>query len=287
MISEANIRQIKRDLESAGIDYLPLQQELIDHICTDIENNIKNGKDFKAAYLEIKQQYLSGQNLAELQNDTKNLLDYKSLFLKKMLIIVTIITVIGFSFKILRISGGNVIQFSTFLLLCVLFFKVGFYFFQDKRNPYLKKLYAICFFVLGMVLPVIYYIFSFQPGLSAPVVWLNILSYLLLSLVLGIYLLFPSRPNIFGITSETRMTDLLIALINICLATVTLFTRITDNFLVLHYLLFINLGVNIIFSIFYISIRQKFKNKLTSLLVVGSIIIHIYHLPFFIHQILN
>jgi hypothetical protein len=285
MISNADIQQIELDLKSVGVNYLPLQQELIDHICIDIESKMKVGKNFQEAYQDLKSQYIDSEKLIEIQDDTKNLLDYKSIFLKRILLIVSAITLVGFCFKTFRISGSNVIQFLSFQLLCILFFKVGYYFYQDKRQQNLKKLYAFCFYTIGLILPVAYFIYSFQSNMHVIATNLNMLSYLLLSLSLTLYFSSITELNIFGITNETRKIDISIAFINLGLALLSIIFQALNYFMSLKYLLIIILGINFLFAVYYLLIKQKFKNKLTSLLIISSIIIHIYHLPIFIRQI--
>lgn len=282
MISIENIKRIEYDLQRAGIDYVPLQQELLDHICIDVEQEMMNGSSFDSAYQIIKNQYIDNGNIIEIQNDTKNLLDYKSIFLKRVLIVVSIITIIGFLLKTFKISGSNWVQFISMLLIAVLFYKVGFYLFQDKRQKGLKVLCSMSLFFVGFCIPTAYFIFSFIPSLHVIATKLNMISYLLLSLSLTIYFTSNTQLNIFGSHEETRKTDLSITSVNLFLAILSNILWLGNYAIWLTYLLYIIIGLNLFLAIYYVLIKQKFKNKLISLLIISVIVIHLYHLPIFI-----
>jgi hypothetical protein len=285
MISIENIQLVEYDLQSAGIDYLPLKQELVDHICMDVEREIEKGRSFDLAYQNIKHQYIDNTNLIKVQSDAKNILDYKSIFLKRLLIAISIITIIGFWLKTFKISGSNCVQFISMLLIGILFYKVGFYLFQDKRQKGLKVVCSMSLFIVGFFLPTAYFIFSFLPSVHVIATKLNMISYLLLSLSLTIYFSSNTGLNIFGINAETRKTDLLIATINLSLAILSNILSLGNYSGGLKYLLFVIIGLNLFLAIYYLLIKQKFKNKLISLLIISAIIIHLYHLPIFIRGI--
>jgi len=285
MISPENIQQIQQDLTHAGIDYLPLQQELLDHICIDVESEIEAGKNFNLAYETIKHQYLDTVDLMEVQRDTINLLDYKSLSLKRIFLFVSAFTLIGFLLKTFKIPGSNWVQFFSMLFLAFLFSKIGFYFYQDKRQKHVKKIFSISFYIVAAILPVSYFIYSFLPNIQIIATRLNMISYMLLSLSLTAYFSSKAGLNILGVTMETRKIDFSIASINLFLSLIAFLFFIVHYSLGLKFLLFIIIGSNFFITIYYLLIKQRFKNRLISLLIISTIIIHLYHLPFFIRGI--
>jgi hypothetical protein len=287
MISLENIYLIENDIRSAGIDYLPLQQELVDHICMDVEREIDKGSSFDVAYQNIKNQYIDSQNIIEVQRDAKYLLDYKSIFLKRLLVIISIVTAIGFLLKTFKISGSNWIQFISMLLIGVLLCRVGYYLFQDKRQKGLKILHSLTLFIAGFFLPTAYLIFSFLPSVHVVATNLNMISYLLLSLSLTIYFSSETVLNIFGIKAETRKSDLFIASINLSLAILSNLLWWANYSVELKYLLYIIIGLNGFLAIYYLLIKRRFKNKLISLLIISVIIMHLYHLPVFIRGLFD
>jgi hypothetical protein len=285
MISPENIQQIQQDLTHAGIDYLPLQQELLDHICIDVEGEIEVGANFNQAYEKVKHQYLDTTDLIEVQRDTINLLDYQSLSLKRIFLFVSAVTLIGFLLKTFKIPGSNWVQFFSMLFLAFLFSKIGFYFYQDKRQKHVKKIFSISFYVVGAILPVSYFIYSFLPNIQIIATRLNMISYMLLSLSLTAYFSSKAGLNILGVTTETRKIDFSIASINLFLSLIAFIFFIAHYAFGLTCLLFIIIGSNFFITIYYLLIKQRFKNRLISLLIISAIIIHLYHLPFFIRGI--
>lgn len=278
MISEADIQQIKDDLINAGIEYSPLQQELIDHICSGIEIDMEKGGSFQSVYSTIKSSYIDGTNFSELQDDTKNLLDYKSSFLLKLLIGISVITFLGLLFKNFKISGGNIIQFVSFILLSFLLFKLGIYFFKDKRNPVRKKVISFSFFTISIALVLTYLIYCFKPNLQPIATSLNMFSYLLLALTLTIYFSFETEINIYGANAKTRRIDLLVSFLNLVFAITSLVFFQFNFYIGLKYMLFIIIVTNLIILVYHLLKKIRFRNRLTSLLIISSITIHIYHL---------
>ena len=123
MLADKDIQEVRNDLIKSGVNYMPLQDELVDHIISDTEKFMSAGKSFSSAYKEVKACVdFENVNFNEVQNDTKMLLDYKSRFLKGLMVLVSFITLIGFGFKLFKINGGSVIQLLSFLLLSVLSF---------------------------------------------------------------------------------------------------------------------------------------------------------------------
>ena len=51
--SPANISIILSKTSTTGIVYEPLQNKLVDHICSSVENEMEQGKNFIGAYQEV------------------------------------------------------------------------------------------------------------------------------------------------------------------------------------------------------------------------------------------
>lgn len=279
MITEKEIQVVRNDLARSGVDYIPLKDELVDHIVTDIEKFMLAGKNFVQAYNEAKA-YLDNANVdfIEVQSDTKALLDYKSRFLKILTISVLSITLIGFGFKFFKIDGGSMIQLLSFFLLSVLSFKFASHFYKDKRNEVRKKIVAVLYGIVGVILPLTYILFLFFPHYHIVATRLNMVNYLLLGLSVLAYLNIYQELNIFGIDRATRKADLFLIHINIVLAIVSLFLNIAGFQLALAYLLYGILGVNTVFGLFLIT-TYRFTNRLTSMFIVSVVTMHIYFLP--------
>ncbi len=279
MITEKEIQVVRNDLARSGIDYIPLQDELVDHIVADIEKFMIAGKNFGQAYNEAKA-YLDNAKVdfIEVQNDTKTLLDYKSRFLKILISSVFTITLIGFGFKFFKITGGSMIQLLSFFLLSVLSFRFASLFYKDKRNGIRKKTVALLYGIIGILLPITYILLQFLPHYHIVATRLNMISYLLLGLSVLAYLNSYQELNIFGIEQATRKADLSLIHINIVLAIASLFLHIAGFQLVLAYVLYAILGINTVFGL-HLIIAYRFTNRLTSMFIVSVVTMHIYFLP--------
>jgi hypothetical protein len=76
-LSLANIDQISRDVRSQEIIFSHLPDDLIDHICCDIEDEMGTGLPFTEAYRKVRQKMGSGRRLKEIQEETLYAVDLK------------------------------------------------------------------------------------------------------------------------------------------------------------------------------------------------------------------
>ncbi len=68
-LKKNQIRFIEVDLGKRGVHYPPLKEDLVDHICTEVENRMENGVRFKDAYNEALDLFLPAE-LSQIQNKT-------------------------------------------------------------------------------------------------------------------------------------------------------------------------------------------------------------------------
>jgi hypothetical protein len=71
-----NIDQISRDISRQEITFSHLLEDLIDHICCDVENEMQNGLNFNEAYHRVKQK-MGSRRIKEIQEETLYLVDTK------------------------------------------------------------------------------------------------------------------------------------------------------------------------------------------------------------------
>lgn len=75
-LSQDQVDFIAEDIRRRGIFLRGLQDDLLDHICCLIENNLGNAMDFRTAYEEVLKDF--GENgLQEIQDETTYLLTHK------------------------------------------------------------------------------------------------------------------------------------------------------------------------------------------------------------------
>jgi putative ABC transport system permease protein len=81
-LSNKEISYIKKDLQARGIVHSPLQSELIDHICCEVEDLLKNGESFKEVYEQVLRT-LPDEQLVTVQDQTIKSENYNTFMLLK------------------------------------------------------------------------------------------------------------------------------------------------------------------------------------------------------------
>ena len=112
-LSLRNIDQISNDIRRQEITFPHLADELIDHICCDVENEMKNGLTFHDAYLAVKEK-IGHRRLKEIQEETLYAVDTKYRQMKSLMKISAIAgtVLLGFAalFKIMHWPGAGVMM---------------------------------------------------------------------------------------------------------------------------------------------------------------------------------
>ena len=129
-ISDQQIDFILSDISARGIEMESLQQNLLDHICCIIENNLEENGDFESFYKKtIKTFYKDA--LWEIEEETLLLLTYKNYYaMKKVMIISGLFSaaamILGILFKFMWWPGASLfiilgIGISSLIFLPLLF----------------------------------------------------------------------------------------------------------------------------------------------------------------------
>jgi uncharacterized protein with PQ loop repeat len=112
-LSLDNIERISRDVRRQEITFSHLFEELTDHICCDVENEMQNGLTFLEAYRRVKQK-MHPRRLKEIQEETLYTIDNKYRFMKNTMKIFGIsgTVLLGFAalFKIQHWPGAGVMM---------------------------------------------------------------------------------------------------------------------------------------------------------------------------------
>jgi hypothetical protein len=95
-----NIEKISRDVKKQDITFFNLADQLIDHICCDIENEMEEGLTFYEAYRRVRQN-MGPQRLKEIQQETLYATDTKYRFMKNTMKISGVAGTILFGFAVL------------------------------------------------------------------------------------------------------------------------------------------------------------------------------------------
>jgi hypothetical protein len=123
-LSLQNIDRISRDISREEITFSHLLDELIDHVCCDVENEMQNGLTFEDSYMMVKKRIGKGR-IKEIQEETLFAVDTKYRNMKKLMKIsgVTGTIMFGFAalFKIQHFPGAGILMTSGAILLAFLF----------------------------------------------------------------------------------------------------------------------------------------------------------------------
>ena len=92
-----HIDQITRDINREEISFSHLLEDLIDHVCCDVEYEMQRGMDFSEAYKIVKQK-MGPHRLKEIQKETLYLVDTKYRNMKNLMKISGIAGTIMFGF---------------------------------------------------------------------------------------------------------------------------------------------------------------------------------------------
>ena len=99
-LSLHHIDQISRDIRRQEITFSHLLEDLIDHVCCDVENEMQAGLNFADAYHRVKKK-MGTRRLKEIQEETLYEVDSKYRFMKRLMKITGVAGTILFGFAAL------------------------------------------------------------------------------------------------------------------------------------------------------------------------------------------
>ena len=149
-LNNKQIRRISREIDRSGLTYTELQEELLDHLCCDVEAEMNEGLEFIKA-LEKVTQSIGEKRLQEIQEETLLLINQKYRIMKKFMYVLGIIApgllLLGALFKWQHLPGGGLmITFSLFLLGAIfipVFVMVKIRDTRENKKPVNRSLYLI------------------------------------------------------------------------------------------------------------------------------------------------
>lgn len=153
-LSLQHIDQISRDISREEISFSHLLEDLIDHVCCDVEYEMNRGMDFPEAYKKVKQKMGSGR-LKEIQRETLYSVDTKYRNMKKTMKISGVAGTIMFGFaslfKIQHWPGaGQMMTIGAIMLIFVFLPSALTVLWKETHNR--KRLFVfISAFMAGML----------------------------------------------------------------------------------------------------------------------------------------
>jgi hypothetical protein len=158
-LNEKQIQAITSEVERYIITPT-LRDDLIDHLCCEIEEKLKSGESFQEA-LDQAINVLSPGGLSQIQDETNFLLESKFINMKKITYLLGLFTAMAMSFgwllRILRMGeiGNAVFAFGVFGFIVLFLPLLGILYFRaNSKKPWYAKgqiaLATLSFIFVGM-----------------------------------------------------------------------------------------------------------------------------------------
>ena len=129
-LDKKQVEIITADVQLAGITFSHLPDDLVDHICCEVEILINEGKDFENAYKTVRKQ-VGIDVLQKIQENTKFLIDKNYRLMKTTMKISGNISLAMLGFgticKIMHWPGAGILLAFGFLVLCLMFLPMVLY----------------------------------------------------------------------------------------------------------------------------------------------------------------
>ena len=156
-LTDEQIEFIADQVNKSKINSNELKEDLIDHFCCIIEDDIRLGKSFEESYNRAYQ-IVCPNGFDEIHQETILLLTSKNIIIMKKLLfslgfITTIFLVTSFLFKALHLPGAGVLLvIASFVLIFVFVPLVLLYFYRKQFSKYVSYKMKYVFGYIGLVL---------------------------------------------------------------------------------------------------------------------------------------
>jgi len=283
-LTEENIQFILEDIERRGLNYKGLKEEVLDHICIDVEAGILEGLSFEQAYKKISGEF-GEYGLQEIQENTIFILNYKFILMKRALYILLIFAVYAILHRTNHLQGaGWLIALSlTFVSVLLIIFSHGLY--KDKRRPVWNRFLALYGYTTSFLI------------ITGHIIWWKFYQYSKIGMILTIIsitaygtlclIYYLSNIKVSENKSEKKKNKILsvISAINLLLVVfdiIWLFTGHPNNIFVI-----IIAGFNLFIALPILLITGYFKEILITSLVIFYFIVYFRALPGYITDKIN
>jgi hypothetical protein len=153
-LNKEQIIFIHTEVRKAALTLSELHDEIVDHVCCEVESAMKEGKTFEEAYVKI-QTGITIHSIKEIEKDTKMLLNKNFIIMDTTMKISGNISLAAIStgtlMKIFSVAGANTILISGFVLLCLFFIPAFIFLHLPKIKNSRKNLLNLIPGVTGVV----------------------------------------------------------------------------------------------------------------------------------------
>ena len=159
-LTQQNLQQIRRDVVREEISFSHLLDELTDHICCEVEDEMQRGLNFSEAYRAVRRK-LGPRRLREIQEETLYAVDNKYRKMKNTMKISAIAgtVLLGFAalFKIMHLPGAGIILIIGAMTLAFIFMPSALTVLWKETHSgkrlflYISAFLASMLFIVGVV----------------------------------------------------------------------------------------------------------------------------------------
>jgi len=164
LLSLSDIDLIRADIRRQRVSYSHLLDDLVDHVCCDVELRMNTGLPFQKAYAEVRSR-IGSNRFKKIQEETLILIDkkYKTMktFMKIFGVIAPALMTLGALFKIQHWPGGSILLALGLMFLCLFFLPSSVYvlYTENKSSKkhllmYLSGLFSSVIFLFGILFKV-------------------------------------------------------------------------------------------------------------------------------------
>ncbi len=152
-LDEQQIGSISVDIDGQGLTYTGLKDELLDHICCQVELAMEKGMTFNEAYQHVKI-VMGRKRIRQIQDETLYLISKKYRRMKRTMfalgVLAPILILAGLTFKVMHWPGAGILNtaalFITGMIFLPLFVMVRI---RDTRN--MGEPIPMTLYISGMV----------------------------------------------------------------------------------------------------------------------------------------
>jgi len=163
----SDIELIRLDISRQRVTYSHLLDDLVDHVCCDVEAEMNEGLSFKQAYEKVRLK-IGINRFKKIQEETLILIDKKYKTMKKFMKIFGVLSpslmAVAALFKIQHWAGASVMLVLGCFLLCFFFLPSAIYVMNaenktDKKHLFMKLsgLISSVIFLLGILFTVMHW----------------------------------------------------------------------------------------------------------------------------------
>lgn len=141
MLSDEHTHKIQAEIDKSRITIQSLKEDLLDHFCCFVEEEMKWGSSFHEAYLKATKQ-ICPNGFDEIQKETIFLLNSKKIMtMKKALYFIGLGSAmsmsLGFLFRILHMPGADQLTYYGLFVFALLFYLCWPFF--NTKTPSVKS----------------------------------------------------------------------------------------------------------------------------------------------------